>query len=152
MSYAQIHFRKLKFEFLDSIQLLENYGLKKKKILTNLLTWYLYSTNINTYIHSIHMNLNLLDQSQSKVWLVLCTNCCLFLLPKYHKYAVPYSFPFLVYLGAVQPDRMISLAGFEFPIMNLTSSKFLGSGNPRVSGRKMKRTPVVMIRKRETAR
>ena len=43
---------------------------------------------------------------------------------------------------------MISLAGFEFPIMNLTSSKFLGSGNPMVSGRKMKRTPVVMIRKR----
>ena len=43
--------------------------LKKKvyEILTNLLTWYLYSTNINTYIHSIHMNLNLLDQSQSNV-------------------------------------------------------------------------------------
>ena len=32
MSYAQIHFRKLKFEFLDSIQLLENYGLKKKSL------------------------------------------------------------------------------------------------------------------------
>ena len=30
MSYAQIHFQKLKFAFLDSIQLLENYGLKKK--------------------------------------------------------------------------------------------------------------------------
>ena len=41
MSYAQIHFRKLKFEFLDSIQLLENYGLKKKKFTKSLLTYLL---------------------------------------------------------------------------------------------------------------
>ena len=44
MSYAQIHFQRLKFAFLDSIQLLENYGLKKK--FTKSLLTYLLGTFI----------------------------------------------------------------------------------------------------------
>ena len=62
-------FESLSLNFLIVFSFWRIMVLKKKvyEILTNLLTWYLYSTNINTYIHSIHMNLNLLDQSQSNV-------------------------------------------------------------------------------------
>lgn len=37
---------------------------------------------------------------------------------KHDKNAVLYSSSFLVHLGAVQPDSLISLTGLEFPIMN----------------------------------
>ena len=62
-------FESLSLNFLRVFSFWRIMVLNKKvyEILTYLLTWYLYSTNINTYIHSIHMNLNLLDQSQSKV-------------------------------------------------------------------------------------
>ena len=62
-------FKGLSLHFLIVFSFWRIMVLNKKvyEILTYLLTWYLYSRNINTYIHSIHMNLNLLDQSQSKV-------------------------------------------------------------------------------------
>ena len=41
------------------------------------------------------------------------------------------------------------MAGLEFSIMNSTSSMSLGVENPMVSGRKMKRRPVMTIRMRQ---
>ena len=63
-----------------------------------------------------------------------------------------YFFSFLTDGGGVQPLKFNSVAGLEFSIMNWTSSMSFGAENPMVSGRKMKRTPVMTIRKREMPR
>ena len=44
------------------------------------------------------------------------------------------------------------MAGLEFSIMNSTSSMSLGVENPMVSGRKMKRRPVMTMRMRQIVR
>ena len=55
-------------------------------------------------------------------------------------------------MGGLQPKKSNSVAGLEFSIMNWTSSMSLGVENPMVSGRKMKRRPLMTIRKRESDR
>ena len=54
--------------------------------------------------------------------------------------------------GGLQPNRSSSVAGLEFSIMNSTSSMSLGVENPMVSGRKMKRRPVMTMRMRQIVR
>ena len=55
-------------------------------------------------------------------------------------------------MGGLQPEKSNSVAGLEFSIMNWTSSMSLGVENPMVSGRKMKRRPLMTIRMRESDR
>ena len=55
-------------------------------------------------------------------------------------------------MGGLQPEKSNSVAGLEFSIMNWTSSMSLGVENPMVSGRKMKRRPLMTIRMREMDR
>ena len=53
--------------------------------------------------------------------------------------------------SGLQPE-LSRMAGLEFSIMNSTSSMSLGVENPMVSGRKMKRAPLMRLRTRQILR
>ena len=58
----------------------------------------------------------------------------------------------LVDTGGVQPFQLNSKVGLEFSFINWTSSMSRGVMNPMVSGRKMKRTPTMMVMRRAIER
>ena len=58
----------------------------------------------------------------------------------------------MVETGGVQPFQLNSKVGLEFSFINWTSSMSRGVVNPMVSGRKMKRTPTMIVMTRERER
>ena len=52
--------------------------------------------------------------------------------------------------GGVHPLQFNLRKGLEFSIKNLTSSMCLGIENPTVSGRKRKRLPVTIIKRKQS--